>query len=111
MRPCFTNIEKCATASDGAIKLTDAAVRDNFERCLSPKKTLTTSTGIPRYRPKLESIEGMILDKVKGGQLTSVIIRPVPHQIHLYGALAKPSHYQPEYLIIRTVPGQKWLDF
>ncbi len=60
----FTNIEKCATASDGAIKLTDAAVRDNFERCF-PQKDIDNINWYPPVPAKLESIEGMILDKVK----------------------------------------------
>ncbi|MCP4117047.1 MAG: extracellular solute-binding protein [Desulfobacteraceae bacterium] len=63
----FTNIEKCATASDGAIKLTDAAVRDNFERTF-PQKDIDNINWYPPVPAKLESIEGKTLDKVKAAR-------------------------------------------
>jgi len=70
MRPenaaIFTNLEKCATASEGSIKLTDAAVRDNFERSFS-KADIDNIKWYPPVPAMLESIEGKILDKVKAG--------------------------------------------
>ncbi len=60
----FTNLEKCGTASDGAIKLTDAEVRQNFERSF-PQADIDNIKWYPPVPAKLESIEGMILDKVK----------------------------------------------
>ena len=63
----FTNLEKYATASDGAIKLTDAAVRANFERSF-PQKGIDNINWYPPVPAKLESIEGRILDKVKAAK-------------------------------------------
>jgi spermidine/putrescine transport system substrate-binding protein len=63
----FTNIEKCATASKGAIALTDASVRGNFERSF-PDADIDNIKWYPPVPDKLESIEGMILDKVKASK-------------------------------------------
>ena len=68
MRPenaaVFTNLEKCGTASNGSITLTDAEVRENFERSF-PQEAIDNINWYPPVPAKLESIEGMILDKVK----------------------------------------------
>lgn len=68
MRPenaaVFTNLEKTGTASNGAITLTDAEVRENFERSF-PQEAIDNINWYPPVPAKLESIEGMILDKVK----------------------------------------------
>jgi spermidine/putrescine transport system substrate-binding protein len=63
----FTNIEKCGTASNGSIKLTDSAVRGNFERCFS-QEAIDNVKWYPPVPAKLEAIEGMILDKVKAAK-------------------------------------------
>jgi spermidine/putrescine transport system substrate-binding protein len=60
----FTNMEKYGTASEGAIKYLDPAVRKNFERCF-PMKHIANIKWYPPVPAKLESIEGKILDKVK----------------------------------------------
>ncbi|MBL0715781.1 MAG: extracellular solute-binding protein [Desulfosarcina sp.] len=71
MRPenaaVFTNMEKYGTASKGAIKLCDPAVKANFERSFS----VADIDNIKWYPPvpaKLEQIEGKILDKVKASK-------------------------------------------
>jgi len=63
----FTNLEKYGTASKGAIKLTDAGVRANFERSFSDAD-IDNIKWYPPVPAKLESIEGMILDKVKASK-------------------------------------------
>jgi spermidine/putrescine transport system substrate-binding protein len=63
----FTNMEKYGTASKGAIKLTDAAVRSNFERSFSDAD-INNIKWYPPVPAKLESIEGMVLDKVKAAK-------------------------------------------
>ncbi|MCJ7829893.1 MAG: extracellular solute-binding protein, partial [Desulfobacterales bacterium] len=63
----FTNMEKTPTASDGALKLTDAAVRANFERCFPPA-AIDNIKWYPPVPARLEAIEGLILDKVKAAQ-------------------------------------------
>ncbi len=63
----FTNMEKYGTASNGAIKLTDAAVRGNFERSFPPE-AIDNVKWYPPVPAKLEAIEGKILDKVKAAQ-------------------------------------------
>lgn len=60
----FTNIEKCATASKGSLPLTEPAVRANFERSFTDAD-IDNIKWYPPVPDKLESIEGMILDKVK----------------------------------------------
>jgi spermidine/putrescine transport system substrate-binding protein len=60
----FTDLEKTGTASEGAIALTEAAVRANFDRCF-PKEAIDNIKWYPPVPAKLEEIEGMILDKVK----------------------------------------------
>ena len=63
----FTNLEKYGTASKGAIKLTDEKVRGNFERSFSDAD-IDNIKWYPPVPAKLESIEGMILDKVKASK-------------------------------------------
>lgn len=63
----FTNLEKCGTASKGAIQLTDEGVRANFERTF-PDSAIDNIKWYPPVPDKLESIEGMILDKVKASK-------------------------------------------
>lgn len=63
----FTNMEKYATASNGAIKLTDASVRGNFERSFPPA-AIDNIKWYPPVPAKLEAIEGKILDKVKAAK-------------------------------------------
>jgi spermidine/putrescine transport system substrate-binding protein len=63
----FTNMEKYGTASNGAIKLTDATVRGNFERCF-PQEAIDNIKWYPPVPAKLEAIEGKILDKVKAAK-------------------------------------------
>lgn len=63
----FTNLEKYGTASKGAIKLTDEKVRGNFERSFSDAD-IDNIKWYPPVPAKLESIEGMILDKVKAAK-------------------------------------------
>ena len=60
----FTNQEKYGTASKGATQMTDAAVRGNFERSFSDAD-IDNIKWYPPVPAKLESIEGMVLDKVK----------------------------------------------
>ena len=60
----FTNAEKYGTASDGAVKLLDEAVRANFERSF-PQADIDNIKWYPPVPAKLEGIEGKILDKVK----------------------------------------------
>jgi spermidine/putrescine transport system substrate-binding protein len=63
----FTNLEKYGTASKGAIKLTDTSVRGNFERSFSDAD-IDNIKWYPPVPAKLESIEGMVLDKVKASK-------------------------------------------
>lgn len=60
----FTSQEKCATASEGAIKFTDKAVAANFSRSF-PKDVVDKINWYPPVPSKLERMEGKILDKVK----------------------------------------------
>ncbi|MDJ0803320.1 MAG: extracellular solute-binding protein, partial [Desulfobacterales bacterium] len=60
----YTNLEKYGTASRGAIKLCDPAVKANFERSFSAAD-IDNIKWYPPVPAKLEQIEGMILDKVK----------------------------------------------
>ena len=63
----FTNAEKYGTASNGAVKLLDAAVRSNFERSF-PQADIDNIKWYPPVPAKLEAIEGKILDKVKAAK-------------------------------------------
>jgi spermidine/putrescine transport system substrate-binding protein len=63
----FTDMEKTPTASDGALKLTAAEVRGNFERSF-PQAAIDNIKWYPPVPAKLESIEGAILDKVKAAK-------------------------------------------
>jgi spermidine/putrescine transport system substrate-binding protein len=63
----FTNMEKYGTASAGATQLLDPAVKGNFERCF-PIADIDNIKWYPPVPAKLESIEGLILDKVKAAQ-------------------------------------------
>jgi spermidine/putrescine transport system substrate-binding protein len=68
MRPenagLFTSKEKCATASAKANEYVDAAVRANFDRCFPPE-VIDNIKWYPPVPAKLESMEGLALDKVK----------------------------------------------
>ncbi len=63
----FTNMEKYGTASNGAVKLLNAEVKGNFERCF-PQKDIDNVKWYPPVPAKLEAIEGKILDKVKASK-------------------------------------------
>ena len=63
----FTNQEKYGTASKGAIAMTDDAVRGNFERSFSDAD-IDNIKWYPPVPAKLESIEGMVLDKIKASK-------------------------------------------
>ena len=63
----FTNAEKYGTASAGAVKLLNADVRANFERCF-PQADIDNIKWYPPVPAKLEAIEGKILDKVKASK-------------------------------------------
>ena len=60
----FTNMEKYGTASKGAIKLCDPAVKANFTRSFSDAD-IDNIKWYPPVPAKLEEMEGKILDKVK----------------------------------------------
>jgi spermidine/putrescine transport system substrate-binding protein len=60
----FTNKEKYGTASAGAIDYYDADVKANFKRSFS-KADIDNIKWYPPVPAKIESIEGLILDKVK----------------------------------------------
>jgi len=60
----FTNKEKYGTASAGAIEYYDAEVKANFKRSFSAAD-IDNIKWYPPVPAKLESIEGLILDKVK----------------------------------------------
>jgi spermidine/putrescine transport system substrate-binding protein len=63
----FMNQEKYGTASKGAIEMTEAEVRGNFERCF-PQAAIDNIKWYPPVPAKLEEIEGLILDKVKAAK-------------------------------------------
>jgi spermidine/putrescine transport system substrate-binding protein len=63
----FTNAEKVGTASKGATALTEAAVRADFERSFD-QAALDNIKWYPPVPAQLESIEGLILDKVKAAR-------------------------------------------
>lgn len=63
----FTNLEKYATASKGAIDKVDPAVKANFKRCF-PKTAVDNIKWYPPVPARLEAIEGKILDKVKAAR-------------------------------------------
>ncbi len=60
----FTSQEKTATASKDALKFTDAAVSENFQRTF-PEEALDNIKWYPPVPAKLESMEGKVLDKIK----------------------------------------------
>ncbi|GAB6906085.1 PotD [Desulfosarcina cetonica] len=60
----FTNAEKYGTASAGAIEFYDPEVKSNFQRSFS-QADIDNIKWYPPVPAKLESIEGLILDKVK----------------------------------------------
>ena len=60
----FTNAEKYGTASAGAIEYYDAEVKDNFKRSFT-QADIDNIKWYPPVPAKLESMEGLILDKVK----------------------------------------------
>lgn len=63
----FTNIGKYGTASQGAIELTQADVRADFQRGFT-QADIDNIKWYPPVPAKLESIEGKILDKIKAAQ-------------------------------------------
>jgi spermidine/putrescine transport system substrate-binding protein len=63
----FTNAEKYGTASNGAIEYYDADVKANFKRSFS-QADIDNIKWYPPVPAKLESIEGLILDKVKAAK-------------------------------------------
>jgi spermidine/putrescine transport system substrate-binding protein len=60
----FTNQENTPTAAVGVAPLLDKAVAANFARCF-PQSAIDNIKWYPPVPAKLESMEGMILDKVK----------------------------------------------
>jgi spermidine/putrescine transport system substrate-binding protein len=60
----FTNMQKYGTASAGAIEYYDPDVKANFKRSFS-KADIDNIKWYPPVPAKLESMEGLILDKVK----------------------------------------------
>jgi spermidine/putrescine transport system substrate-binding protein len=63
----FTNSEKYGTASAGAIEHLDPDVKQNFQRSFS-QADIDNIKWYPPVPAKLESIEGLILDKVKAAK-------------------------------------------
>ena len=63
----FTNLEKYGTASAGAIDFYDEDVKANFQRSFS-QADIDNIKWYPPVPAKLESIEGLILDKVKAAK-------------------------------------------
>ncbi len=63
----FTNLKKVPTASNGALKLTRPAIRENFDRCF-PQAAIDNIKWYPPVPEKLELIENKILDKVKASK-------------------------------------------
>jgi spermidine/putrescine transport system substrate-binding protein len=63
----FTNMEKYGTASAGAIDFLDPDVKANFTRSFS-QADIDNIKWYPPVPAKLESIEGLILDKVKAAK-------------------------------------------
>lgn len=63
----FSSQEKYATASKGALKYTEEAVRANFARSF-PQEAIDNIKWYPPVPSKLESIEGRVLDRVKAAQ-------------------------------------------
>lgn len=63
----FTNMEKYGTASAGAIDFFDPDVKANFTRSFS-QADIDNIKWYPPVPAKLESIEGLILDKVKAAK-------------------------------------------
>jgi spermidine/putrescine transport system substrate-binding protein len=71
MRPenaaIFTNQEKYGTASKGSAEMTDAEIRDNFQRTFS-QADIDKINWYPPVPGNLEKIEGKLLDRVKASQ-------------------------------------------
>ena len=63
----FTNTEKYATASAGAIDYYESDVKANFKRSFS-QADIDNIKWYPPVPAKLESMEGLILDKVKAAR-------------------------------------------
>jgi len=63
----FTNLDTTANASKGANKFVKPSIRENFERSF-PQAAIDNINWYPPVPAKLESIEGMILDKVKAAK-------------------------------------------
>ncbi len=63
----FTNAEKILTASKGSVDRTEMDVRDNFERTLD-QAAMDNIKWYPPVPAQIESIEGLILNKVKAAR-------------------------------------------
>ena len=63
----FTNSDKTANASQGAVQYMDPEIGENFQRSF-PLSAIANIKWYPPVPAKLEQIEGMILDKVKAAQ-------------------------------------------
>jgi spermidine/putrescine transport system substrate-binding protein len=63
----FTNLDTTANASAGSVKFLEADIRRNFERSF-PMRHIANIKWYPPVPAKIESIEGMILDKVKASK-------------------------------------------
>ncbi len=63
----FTNSDKTANASKGAVQFMEAEIGQNFQRSF-PLSAIANIKWYPPVPAKLEQIEGMILDKVKAAQ-------------------------------------------
>jgi spermidine/putrescine transport system substrate-binding protein len=63
----FTNLDTTANASKGANKFLKPSIKVNFERSFPPA-AIDNIKWYPPVPAKLESIEGMILDKVKAAK-------------------------------------------
>jgi spermidine/putrescine transport system substrate-binding protein len=63
----FTNSDKTANASKGAVQFMDPAIGKNFQRSF-PLSAIANIKWYPPVPAKLEQIEGKILDKVKASR-------------------------------------------
>jgi len=63
----FTNSDKTANASKGAVKFMDPVIGKNFQRSF-PLSAIANIKWYPPVPAKLEQIEGKILDKVKASR-------------------------------------------
>jgi len=63
----FTNSDKTANASKGAMKFVEPSIGQNFQRSF-PLSAIANIKWYPPVPAKLEGIEGKILDKVKASK-------------------------------------------